>query len=128
MMANMGNWRILIVEDERDGQEVVQGILDYFHIKTDVASHAEEAFQLLGANAYTAAVIDIGLPGMDGLELMKVLRDQPALTSLPCIAITAYHTSQLKKEAFEAGYDAYFAKPLDDTNFVRELDRIIALS
>ncbi len=44
------------------------------------------------------------------------------------MAITAYHSSQLKQEAFEAGFDAYFPKPLDDTSFARELDRVIANS
>ena len=50
----------------------------------------------------------------------------PALVRLPCIIITAYHTSQLKHEALEAGFDAYFSKPLDDTSFLRELDQVIA--
>lgn len=122
----MNNWRVLVVEDERDGQEVVQGILGYFNIAVDVASSADEALRLLGANNYTAAVIDIGLPGMNGLELMQHLREQPAFKTLPCVAITAYHTSQLKKDALGAGFDAYFPKPLDDTNFVRELERVVS--
>lgn len=121
----MKDWRVLVVEDERDGQEVVQGILGYFNIAVDVASTADEALRLLNANKYTAAVIDIGLPGMNGLELMQVLRDQAAFKDLPCVAITAYHTSQLKKDALSAGFDGYFPKPLDDTNFVRELERIV---
>ncbi len=53
------------------------------------------------------------------------MRDQAAYKSLPCIAITAYHTSQLKKDALEAGFNAYFPKPLDDTNFIRELERVV---
>lgn len=121
----MKNWRVLIVEDERDGQEVVQGILGYFNIAADVAFTADEALRLLEKNGYTAAVIDIGLPGMDGLELMRHMRDQAAYRTLPCVAITAYHTSQLKKDALEAGFDAYFPKPLDDTNFIRELERVV---
>ncbi|MBI1258151.1 MAG: response regulator [Chloroflexi bacterium] len=124
-MSNLKNWNVLIVEDEVDGQEVVEGILSYFNIATDVAATAEEAIQLLGKNRYTAAVIDLGLPGIDGLELMRYIREQPALSGLPSIAITAYHTSKLKSEALEAGFDAYFAKPLDDTSFARELERVV---
>jgi CheY-like chemotaxis protein len=124
-MSNLKNWNVLIVEDEVDGQEVVEGILGYFNIATDVAATAEEAIQLLAQQRYTAAVIDLGLPGIDGLELMRLIREQQALAGLPCIAITAYHTSQLKREALEAGFDAYFAKPLDDTSFTRELERVV---
>ena len=125
-MSPINNWRVLIVEDEADGQEVVQGILGYFNINTDVAETAEDAIELLARSQYTAAVIDLGLPGIDGLQLMRYIREQPTLMNLPCIAITAYHTSQLKREALEAGFDAYFAKPLDDTSFTRELDRIVS--
>jgi len=91
----------------------------------DVAFTADETLNLLSKNTYTAAIIDIDLPGMDGLELVTHIRDQAAYKSLPCIAITAYHTSQLKKDALEAGFNAYFPKPLDDTNFIRELERVV---
>jgi len=125
-MSDMKNWTVLVVEDEADGQEVVQGILGYFDIGTDAVGTAEDAIALLRQRHYNAAVVDIGLPGMTGLELVQYIRDQKAFAHLPCIAITAYHTSQLKQDAFEVGFDAYFPKPLDDTSFVRELDRIIS--
>lgn len=125
-MATMKNWHVLIVEDDRDGQEVVQGILGYFNIGADIAGDAEEAIALLSQSAYTAAVIDLGLPGIDGLGLVRIIREQDTLSTLPCIAITAYHTSKLKHEALEAGFDAYFSKPLDDTSFIRELDRVVS--
>lgn len=121
----MRNWRVLIVEDDHDGQVVAQEMLRYFNIATDTAFTAAEALNLLSANHYNAAVIDIGLPEMDGLELVRHIRDQAAIKTLPCIAITAYHTSELKKQALEAGFDAYFPKPLDDTSFVRQLEYIL---
>ncbi len=75
-MSNMKSWNVLIVEDELDGQEVVQEILGYFNIATNVVGTAEEAIELLGKRSYTAAVIDLGLPGIDGLELVRYIRDQ----------------------------------------------------
>src|SRR5690349_17312341 len=125
-MLPMNQWHVLIVEDEVDGQEVVQAILGYFNISTDAVGTAEEAILLLNKNHYTAAIIDLGLPVMDGIELLSVIRNKPAIADIPCIAITAFHTSQLKQEALAAGFDAYFSKPLDDTGFMRELDRIIS--
>jgi CheY-like chemotaxis protein len=125
-MIPMNEWRVLIVEDEIDGQEVVAAILGYFNISADAVGTAEDALHLLGQNQYTAAVIDLGLPVMDGIELINNLRNNAAHAEMPCIAITAFHSSQLKQQALTAGFDAYFAKPLDDTSFVRELDRIIS--
>lgn len=125
-MLPMNQWNVLIVEDEVDGQEVVQAILGYFNISADAVGTAEEAIVLLNKESYTAAIIDLGLPVMDGIELIGKIRNRQGSSDIPCIAITAFHTSQLKQEALAAGFDAYFSKPLDDTSFMRELDRIIS--
>lgn len=124
-MPEMKDWNILVVEDEPDGQEVVNGILGYFGINSVAVDSAEDALTLLGQGSFTAAVIDLMLPNMDGLGLVKAIRGRPAIANLPCIAMTAYHTSLVRQQALDAGFDAYFPKPLDDTTFVRELDRII---
>jgi CheY-like chemotaxis protein len=70
-------------------------------------------------------VVDLNLPGMDGIELVREIRAHDVLQALPCIAITTYHTSAVKQQALASGFDAYFAKPLDDTAFVRELERVV---
>ena len=124
-MSDMASWKILVVEDEPDGQTVVAGILNYFNVSIDAVATAEEALDALQNNAYTAAVIDLALPGMDGITLIRAIREDSAISNMPCVAITAYHTSAVKQEAIDNGFDAYFPKPLDDTSFVRELNRII---
>lgn len=121
----MSDWRILVVEDEPDGQTVVAGMLEYFGIAVDAVSNAEDALHALSTTQYTGAVIDLALPGMDGMSLLKAIRRNPAIQSLPCMAITAYHTSAVKRDAIDAGFDAYMPKPLDDTSFVRNLSGLI---
>ncbi len=125
-MVSMNDWLILVVEDEIDGQEVVSGILEHFNIATRTAANAEEALKLLAQGGYTGAIIDLMLPGMHGTELVKKIRSNPATASLPCVAITAYHSSAVKKEAIGAGFDAYIAKPLDEANFFRTLTQLVA--
>lgn len=122
----MSDWRILVVDDERDGREVVSGILDLFNISSDTVSSAEQAVALLSEREFTAAIIDLMLPGMHGTELVKEIRDSSVTGSLPCIAITAYHSSVVRKEAIEAGFDAYFAKPVDEMTLFRALTDIIS--
>ncbi len=95
-------------------------------IAADVAGTAEEALDMLEQQTYTAAVIDLALPSMDGLTLMKTLRRNPATLNMPCMAYTAYHSSLVKKQALEAGCNAYLTKPIDDRHFLKELSRIIA--
>lgn len=123
----METWHILIVEDEQDGREIAAGLLGHFGIKTDLASTAEEALDLLTMNRYTAAVIDLMLPGMDGLALVDKIRNSAQFATLPCIAVTAYHSSTMRRKAGEAGYDGFYPKPLDYDGFIEELDRICQL-
>src|SRR5688500_2842166 len=102
----MGQHHILVVEDEPDGQPVIGEILKYLKFSWDSTPTAKEAFQLLEKNAYGALILDIALPGMDGLELLREVRNSD-LRELPVIVMTAYHNSQVKQEAINAGCDSY---------------------
>ncbi len=116
---------MIVVEDEADSMELVQGLLSYHGISNMGASTAEEALKLLQTTMPVLIIIDLSLPGMNGWSLLNEIRKNKKLANIPCVAITAYHTAELAHEAIEAGFDAYFAKPLDATSFVRELVGII---
>lgn len=121
------DWRILVVEDDPDGQEVVATILERLNIPIDIASDAAEAEQYLFApdSRYSAIIIDLALPGKNGWELLSDIRSDTRTTDIPCIAVTAYHNSKVREEALTVGFDAYFAKPIDATSFARELEHIL---
>jgi CheY-like chemotaxis protein len=86
---------------------------------------AEEALRILEKTVPTLTIIDLALPGMDGWTMLSEIRRGGAVRDVPCVAITAHHTAEVAREAIEAGFDAYFAKPLDATSFVRELAGIV---
>lgn len=121
----MKSMHFLVVEDEPDGQEVVANILGFFNISVDAVGSASEAFDLLLSRHYDCVIIDLYLPQIDGWQLLREIRNTAAIAHLPCVAITAYHSSSVRLEALDAGFDAYFAKPLDQTSFVRELMGIV---
>lgn len=73
----------------------------------------------------TLIILDLALPGVDGWGVLQTLRAHKSLSSVPCVAITAFHTPELAEQAIGAGFDAYFAKPIDATSFVRELQAIV---
>ncbi|CAG1008684.1 MAG: response regulator [Anaerolinea sp.] len=122
-----GKWRILVVEDDSDGQEVMATLLGHLNIATDIASDASEAEQFLSqsGDAYSAAIIDLALPDKDGWQVLAGILANPQTASLPCIAVTAFHTSKLREDAILAGFKAYFPKPIDGTRFLRELESIL---
>ncbi len=116
---------ILVVEDDPDGQEVVARMLSQVKIHCEIAGTAEDAWVLLQSRAYTGAIIDLSLPGQDGFQLLKAIRSDSQLHSLRCIAITAYHTPELKHDALQYGFDGYFAKPLNRTLFLGSVEDIM---
>jgi len=121
----MANGRILVVEDDVDGQEVVEHILRHHNLPADIVSDGEEAIERLATNQYSAAILDLSLPKIDGWTLLATIHDDAKTANLPCIAVTAFHSAEVAIKAIEAGFVAYFPKPLDPTSFVRELERAL---
>lgn len=122
---DLTQWIVVVVEDEQDSMELVIELLEYHGIRAVPAHSAEEALRLLEKTVPTLIIIDLALPGMDGWELLRHLQHSPRLNSIPRVAVTAYHTAEVASHAIEAGFDAYFAKPLEATSFVRELEGIV---
>jgi len=117
---------ILVVEDNLDGADVVRRVLLSSGYHADFAPTAERALEMLSAhpNNYNAIVIDLALPQMDGFELMQIIRSEQAVAALPLVAITAFHTPELRVQALESGFDAYFPKPIDTTAFLQSLRKL----
>ncbi len=121
----MNSWYVLVVEDDPDGQEVVSRMLRHHNIPSALADSGEQAVSMLDEHQYTAAVIDLALPGMDGWRVLQAVRANPNTANLPCIAVTAFHSADVAVKAIQAGFNAYFPKPLDATSFVRELQHVV---
>lgn len=117
---------LLIVEDEPDGQQVLTRLLRLANVSADAAGTAEEGLDLLNRSSYDAVIIDLALPGMDGFGLLKKIRQSVDTQSLPCVAVTAYHSSEVKKQVLDAGFNGYFAKPINARNFTQDLLQLIS--
>jgi len=120
------DWNVLVVEDEADSMELVQGLLSHYGIHCVGAGSGEEALQILEKTIPTLIILDLALPGVDGWGVLKAVRTSNVLSQVPCVAITAFHTPELAEQAIRAGFNAYFAKPIDSTSFVRELQTIVS--
>jgi CheY-like chemotaxis protein len=121
----INNWKVLVVEDEHDSMELVQGILEHYGINCIGVPNAEDALEVLKTEHPTLIIVDLALPGMDGWGLLEHLKANRSLADVPRVACTAYHTAEVANQAIERGYQAYFAKPLDATSFMRELQGIV---
>lgn len=103
---------ILVIEDHRD---IATAILDYFEARGhagDAAHDGVTGLHFAVSNDYDAIVLDLGLPGMDGLELARQLRET-ARKSTPIVMLTARDTLEDKLNGFERGADDYLVKPFE---------------
>lgn len=118
--------RILVVEDDPDGQEMITTMLQHLQYEVDSVDDAEAAGQALFGDQipYKAVIIDLALPGKDGWELLAEITENPLTMNIPCFAVTAHHTSKLREDTMRAGFVAYFPKPIDATTLGVHLDQL----
>ena len=104
---------ILIVDDNTQNLKLARVVLANEGFDVHTASNAEDALQILGTVTPRLILMDIQLPGMDGLELTRRLKADPATRGVRVIALTAYAMKGDDEKAFAAGCDGYITKPID---------------
>lgn len=109
---------VLVVDDNAFNLELAQTLLELDGYQVRTAGDATEALGVL-ANGFRPRLVlmDIQLPGMDGLELTRQLRADPAYRSVTIIALTAYAMAGDEQRALAAGCDGYIVKPIDTRAF-----------
>ena len=111
--------RVLLVDDNVDAVESMEILLQAFGYEVSTAVHPDLALAQLESFAPAAAVIDIGLPGMDGYQLAAEIRRRLAGKPMRLIAFTGYGGADDIARARAAGFDAHLVKPV-------EIDRLLA--
>ena len=105
--------RVLIVDDNRDAARSLALLLKRYGHIVETADDGPSGLEAARSFAPEVALLDIGLPGMDGHELARRLRDDEALRDIVLVALTGYGTEGDRLEALDAGFDAHATKPVD---------------
>ena len=114
----MANELILIVEDNEKNLKLVRDVLQVKGYTTLEAVTAEDGIRLAQERNPDLILMDIHLPGMNGIEALGVLRADPATASIPVIAVTASVMQQDRKLITDAGFEAYVGKPINLKEFL----------
>ena len=117
--------RILLVDDVKLFRHLEATVLGSYGYETEEASSGEEALQKIKANPPDLALIDINMPGMDGLEVCRRIKSDTALQMLPVIMVSASNNQDDIRRAIESGCDEYLTKPLDDTALIRKVEVLL---
>jgi two-component system, cell cycle response regulator DivK len=104
---------ILIVEDNEKNLKLVRDVLQVKGYETLEAGTAEEGIRLARERGPHLILMDIQLPGMNGIEAFKALRAEPATAAIPVVAITASIMQQNRQQIMRAGFDGFIEKPIN---------------
>ena len=102
---------ILVVEDQEDDRQIIRDMLAGTGYAITEAEDGEQALASLAKERPDLILMEIQLPSMDGYETMRRIRTNPALLSIPIIAVTSYAPNEEKQKAQAAGCDDYVPKP-----------------
>lgn len=116
---------ILIVEDNDKNMKLVRDVLQVKGYRTLEAGTAEDDICLAASHKPDLVLMDIQLPGMNGIEALGVLRSDPATAKIPVIAVTASVMQQDRKLITAAGFDAYIGKPINLKEFLDTVGRTL---
>ena len=109
----------LIVEDNEDGREMMAMLPESFGTRVLQAADSVTGLAAAGAHFPNIALVDIGLPGMDGYEVARQLRADPATRGIRLVALTGYGLLEDQKRALEAGFDLHLVKPVPPSRLRR---------
>jgi len=116
---------ILIVEDNEKNMKLVRDVLQVKGYRTLEACTGEDGVRLAKEHRPDLVLMDIQLPGISGVDALRMLRDDPATARIPVAAVTASVMQQDRRTITEAGFDAYVAKPIDLKGFVDTVARLL---
>jgi len=118
-------WEVIVVEDLYDDQQLISLILMHNGIQVHVARNGQECLELLETVNPTMIITDLSMPVKDGWQTLVALRSQVKTAHIPVIAVTAFHSADVARDAVNAGFDAYFPKPINPNTFVQRLDAVL---
>ena len=113
--------RVLVIEDNELNMKLVVALLTHSKLDVLCAADAESGLEMAKEHRPDLILMDIQLPGMDGLAATRLLKNSPGLKDIPVIALTGYAMKGDKEKALAAGCADYISKPIDTRSFHKRI-------
>jgi len=123
-VAEPARLRILVVEDNHDGRESLRDLLELWGHEVETAANGPDGVEAALNYLPDVALIDIGLPGLDGNEVAQRIRAALDGDAMVLIAMTGYGQPEDRRRALQAGFEAYLVKPVDPDELARTLQEL----
>ncbi len=112
---------ILVVEDNPTNQLLTSSVLEREGYKVELAGSSVEALERLAVHTPDLILMDVQLPGLDGLSLTRAIKAAPETASIPVVALTANAMTGDREQALAAGCAGYIPKPIDTRSFGKQV-------
>lgn len=117
---------ILIIEDNPRNLKLVRDLLQYVGHQTVETDTAEAGLVLARERRPDLILMDVQLPGMDGVQALSRLRDDPATAGIPVVALTAFAMKEDRERFLTAGFHGYLEKPISVRQFPGQIEELLA--
>jgi two-component system cell cycle response regulator DivK len=117
---------VLIVEDNEKNRKLVRDVLTFKGYEVIEAGNGEDGVRLAQARRPRLVLMDVQLPGIDGIEALRRLRADERTRGIPVLAVTASAMDRDRQKIMAAGFDGYQAKPLNVKAFLAAVDAVFA--
>ena len=117
---------ILIIEDNEKNRRLVRDVLQFKGYQTIESETGEEGVELARSRHPALVLMDIQLPGIDGITALKQLRGDPATREIRVMAVTASAMTQDRQTILAAGFDGYQSKPINVKGFLEAVQELLA--
>lgn len=124
-MADAQKKSVLVVEDNELNMRLFCDLLDAFGYETHMCRDGAKAVEIARAELPNLIIMDIQLPEVSGLDITRWIKDDPDLTHIPVLAVTAFAMRADEQRVREAGCEGYLSKPIQMTSFLRAVDELI---
>jgi two-component system, cell cycle response regulator DivK len=121
----MSGQLILIVEDDPSSRKLLRDVLQFKGYRWQEAETAEEGLRLIAEENPALILMDVQLPGMSGIDALKILRGAAETKEIPVIAVTASVMHRQEKELIAAGFDDFERKPISVSSLLGKMRKLL---
>jgi CheY-like chemotaxis protein len=117
--------KVLIAEDNAVNRELLRELLEARGYTVVEACDGQEALRMIEQIHPDILLLDIGMPVMDGFAVMRKIRENPRLATMPVLAVTAYAMQGDQEKIMKSGFNGYLSKPIDARSLAEQLERLL---
>jgi CheY-like chemotaxis protein len=121
--VDLSNVRVLIVDDDGDAREMLRHVFQEYGATVELAASVMEALERLNETVHDVIISDIGMPDMDGYQLLRRVRSLDA--KITAVAVTAFADSEDRVRALQAGYNMHVAKPIEPEELIKAVAALV---